>query len=145
MTMANKRITDRGLLIYYTSYDEVKKIDSTQLGELIKKELAWMSGRSDEPEFEDVRCDIFHMHLKEQIVVRDIANMGHGGGKVEEHRSYTHDTAETPTEQKGYEAEIEEARQYYKEGRKDKAEYIANKIKNKFGKDYFELMEIISQ
>lgn len=75
--MANTRITDRGLLLYYTSQEEISKIDSTQLGELIKKELAWMSGRSEEPVFEDVRCDILHMHLKEQIVVRDIARDNH--------------------------------------------------------------------
>lgn len=72
--MANKRISDRGLLLYYTSLEEIKKIDPCLLGKLIVQELEWMSGRAEEPTFEDVRCDIFHMHLKEQIVVRDLAN-----------------------------------------------------------------------
>lgn len=72
--MANKRISDRGLLLYYTSLEEIKKIDPCLLGKLIVQELEWMSGQAEEPTFEDVRCDIFHMHLKEQIVVRDLAN-----------------------------------------------------------------------
>lgn len=79
--MANKRITDRGLLIYYTSQEEISKIDNALLGDLIKKELAWMSGKSEEPVFDDVRCDILHMHLKEQITVRDIAAQNHNQDK----------------------------------------------------------------
>lgn len=100
--MANKRITDRGLLIYYTSYDEISKIDSAQLGNLIKKELAWMSGKTDEPTFDDVRCDILHMHLKEQIAVRDMAALNHSGeqqGKVSK---------------ENYEIDLERARELFK-------------------------------
>ena len=81
--MANKRITDIGLLLYYTSYDEISKIDTYQLGDLIKKEIAWMSGRAEEPTFDDVMCDIFHMHIKEQIEVREMARKGHGGKDLE--------------------------------------------------------------
>ena len=94
--MANKRITDRGLLLYYTSLDEIEKIDSTELGNLIKKEMEWMSGRASEPEFEDVRCDIFHMHLKEQIKVRDIATDNHNNSNEPQVSTYTEPKKEIP-------------------------------------------------
>ena len=82
--MANNTITNRGLLLYYTSIDEIMKIDSQSLGDLIKKELVWMSGKSAEPTFNDVRCDIFHMHLKEQIAVREISRKQHSKDKDED-------------------------------------------------------------
>lgn len=71
--MANTRIEEKGLLLYFSSFEEIKKIDSNELGELIKKEMAWMLGEADEPQFEDVRCDVFHMRLKE---IRKIKNKG---------------------------------------------------------------------
>lgn len=66
-----KRISDVGLLLYFNNYDQIKKIDSKELGELIKKEMEWQLGLSNEPEFEDVRCDCFHSTLKAEIKVRD--------------------------------------------------------------------------
>ena len=97
-------ITDVGLLLYYTSKDEIMKIDSTCLGDLIKKELQWMSGESEEPQFEDVRCDILHMHLKEQIKVREM-----GKQYMDEYRKRK--TAERPEEPKAvdYPEAVEEA------------------------------------
>lgn len=89
-----QRITDIGLLLYYTSKDEILKIDSASLGDLIKKELTWMSGESEEPQFDDVRCDILHMHLKEQIKVREI-----GKKYMDDYRKKKED-AQHSTEQK---------------------------------------------
>lgn len=66
-----KRITDVGLLLYFNNYEQLKKIDSKELGELIKKEMEWQMGLSEEPVFEDVRCDCFHSTLKAEAKVRD--------------------------------------------------------------------------
>lgn len=66
-----KRISDVGLLLYFNNYDQIKKIDSKELGELIKKEMEWQLGLAGEPEFDDVRCDCFHSTIKAEIKVRD--------------------------------------------------------------------------
>lgn len=43
-----------------------------------------------------------------------------------------------------YEDKIEEAKQFYREGRQDKAIYIVNQLKNKSGYTFEELMEKVS-
>lgn len=74
--MARSKINDTGLLLYFTSYNEIKKIDNAALGDLIKKELFWrINGMppEQEPEFQDTRCDCFHMGLMEEVVIREKA------------------------------------------------------------------------
>lgn len=139
--MANKRISDRGLLLYYTSLEEIKKIDPCLLGKLIVQELEWMSGRAEEPTFEDVRCDIFHMHLKEQIVVRDLAN--NRPPKAEEPQVSTYTDTPPSQEAATYYSPVpdDEARDFPTED--DKEEWYATLIpdgypnrKDKFNKEW---------
>ena len=44
-----------------------------------------------------------------------------------------------------YDSKIEEAKQFYREGREDKAIYIVNQLKNKSGYTFDELMEMVTQ
>lgn len=65
------RISDIGLLLYFNDFEEISKIDSRELGELIKKEMMWQLGDAEEPTFEDIRCDCFHSRIKSEIRIRD--------------------------------------------------------------------------
>ena len=60
----------KGLLLYYSSAEQFFKMSNEELGNFIKKELAWYMGETDEPTFDDVRSDCMHSRIKEQSALR---------------------------------------------------------------------------
>ena len=60
----------KGLLLYYSSAEQFFKMSNEELGNFIKKELAWYMGETEEPTFNDVRSDCMHSRIKEQSALR---------------------------------------------------------------------------
>lgn len=60
----------KGLLLYFSSADQLFKMTDSQLGEFVKKELSWYMGETEEPIFEDARMDCMHSRIIEQVELR---------------------------------------------------------------------------
>ena len=67
----NQGITKTGLMLYFSTMDQILKADPTELGLLIQKEMLWLTGKGEEPIIEDPRCDALHSRIKEQILLRE--------------------------------------------------------------------------
>ena len=148
-----KRISDVGLLLYFNNYDQLKKIDSKELGDLIKKEMEWQMGLSAEPVFEDVRCDCFHSTLKSEIKVRDgNADRRNKYRKSKQEEQVSHEepqvnVQEEPIVESVYEPTydncLETLQMMYNEKGVDAMEREANRYKRMYGFDVKELCETI--
>ena len=78
--MAKCKLTENGLLLYYSTLDCIEMLDDKELGNFIKNEMRWLSGKTDEPQYETIGSTFLHSRIKEQISVRD--------KKAEEMRKY---------------------------------------------------------
>lgn len=58
-------------MLYFSTLDSIELLSDEELGRFIKTEMRWLSGQSEEPQYEEIGSKFLHFRIKEQMVIRD--------------------------------------------------------------------------
>ena len=58
-------------MLYFSTLDSIELLSDEELGRFIKTEMRWLSGQSEEPQYEEIGSKFLHCRIKEQMIVRD--------------------------------------------------------------------------
>lgn len=58
-------------MLYFSTFDSIELLSDEELGRFIKTEMKWLSGQSEEPQYEEIGSKFLHCRIKEQIILRD--------------------------------------------------------------------------
>lgn len=65
-------LNEKALILYFTSTDVLFKMSNEEIGDLVRKEMMWLQGETDEPDFDNnVLQFCYHSRIKEQRAIAD--------------------------------------------------------------------------
>lgn len=109
-------LNEKALILYFTSTDVLFKMSNEEIGDLVRKEMMWLQGETDEPDFDNnVIQFCYHSRIKEQRAIADYHRL-----KMRESRERKKEMASQEQESRPQSDDEERRREEYANNRRIK-------------------------